>query len=74
MKLSVKIFNIIKKKYPNLLISKDTRVFEDLNLDSLEFAKLLILLEKKTNSKINLSKIKNFQNLKLSVFIKAFMY
>jgi acyl carrier protein len=73
MKLSVKIFNIIKKKYPNLLISKDTRVFEDLNLDSLEFAKLLILLEKKTNSKINLSKIKNFQNLKLNVFIKAFM-
>ena len=47
MKLSVKIFNIIKKKYPNLLISKDTRVFEDLNLDSLEFAKLLIYLEKK---------------------------
>lgn len=73
MKLSVKIFNIIKKKYPNLLISKNTRVFEDLNLDSLEFAKLLILLEKKTNSNINLSKIKNFQNLKLSVFIKAFL-
>jgi acyl carrier protein len=73
MKLSVKIFNIIKKKYPNLLISKDTRVFEDLNLDSLEFAKLLILLEKKTNSKIDLSKIKNFQNMKLSVFIKAFL-
>ena len=73
MKLSVKIFNIIKKKYPNLLISKDTRVFEDLNLDSLEFAKLLIFLEKKTKSNINLSKIKNFQNLKLSVFIKAFL-
>ena len=73
MKLSVKIFNIIKKRYPNLLISKNTRVFEDLNLDSLEFAKLLILLEKKTNSNINLSKIKNFQNLKLSVFIKAFL-
>lgn len=73
MKLSVKIFNIIKKKYPNLLISKDTRVFEDLNLDSLEFAKLLIYLEKKTKSNINLSKIKNFQNLKLSVFIKAFL-
>ena len=73
MKLSVKIFNIIKKKYPNLLISKDTRVFEDLNLDSLEFAKLLIYLEKKTKSNINLSKIKNFQNMKLSVFIKAFL-
>ena len=73
MKLSVKIFNIIKKKYPNFLISKDTRVFEDLNLDSLEFAKLLIFLEKKTKSNINLSKIKNFQNLKLSVFIKAFL-
>lgn len=73
MKLSVKIFNIIKKKYPNLLISKDTRVFEDLNLDSLEFAKLLIFLEKKTKTNINLSKIKNFQNLKLSVFIKAFL-
>lgn len=73
MKLSDKIFNIIKKKYPNLLISKDTRVFEDLNLDSLEFAKLLIFLEKKTKSNINLSKIKNFQNLKLSVFIKAFL-
>ena len=73
MKLSVKILNIIKKKYPNLLISKDTRVFEDLNLDSLEFAKLLIFLEKKTKTNINLSKIKNFQNLKLSVFIKAFL-
>jgi acyl carrier protein len=73
MKLSDKILDIVKKKYPNIAISKDTKVFEDLNLDSLEFANLLILLEKKTGTKVNLLKIKNFQNLKLSHFIKAFL-
>lgn len=73
MKLNYTILNIIKKKFINIDVNLNTRVFEDLNLDSLEFVKLIAFIEKKTKTKINLGKINNFQNLNLNKFIKLFL-
>jgi acyl carrier protein len=73
MKLSYTILNIIKKKLPHSNLAADSRLFADLNLDSLEFVKLITHIEKKTKTKINLAKINNFENMKIDKFIKLFV-
>ena len=73
MKLSYIILNIIQKKYSQTHITSSSKLFEDLNIDSLEFVKLVAYIEKKTKKKINLSKINDFQNIKIAQFVKLFL-
>jgi acyl carrier protein len=40
-----KIIEIILKKFPNSKLSKDTKLFLDLNLDSLDYAEIVIEAE-----------------------------
>ena len=67
------IFNYIKKSFINKKINSKSKIFlQDLNLDSLEFVKLVISIEKKFKKKLILKLNKDISNLNVDEFIKLF--
>lgn len=67
------IFNYIKKSYIKKKLNERSRIFlQDLNLDSLEFVKLVTSIEKKFEKKLKLQLAKDISNLNITEFIKLF--
>ena len=67
------IFNYIKKSFINKKINSKSKIFlQDLNLDSLEFVKLVISIEKKFKKKLILKLNKDISNSNVDEFIKLF--
>ena len=67
------IVNYIKKSYIKKKLNERSRIFlQDLNLDSLEFVKLVTSIEKKFEKKLKLQLAKDISNLNITEFIKLF--
>jgi len=67
------IFKFIEQSFTNKKLNEKSKIFlEDLNLDSLEFVKLVTAIEKKFKKKLKLQLVNDISNLDLKKFIGLF--
>lgn len=67
------ILKFIEQSFTNKKLNKKSKIFlEDLNLDSLEFVKLVTAIEKKFKKKLKLQLLNDISNLDLKKFIGLF--
>ena len=67
------ILKFIEQSFTNKKLNEKSKIFlEDLNLDSLEFVKLVIAIEKKFKKKLKLQLVNDISNLDLKKFIGLF--
>lgn len=67
------ILKFIEQSFTNKKLNKKSKIFlEDLNLDFLEFVKLVTAIEKKFKKKLKLQLVNDISNLDLKKFIGLF--
>jgi acyl carrier protein len=71
MPFEIKLLTYLKKKYGNK-ISLKNNVFLDLNVDSFEFIKLVLEIEKIFNKKYKPGNFVDFSNLNIKQLSKLF--
>lgn len=67
------ILKFIVQSFENKKLNEKSKIFlQDLNLDSLEFVKLVTAIEKKFKKKLKLQLVNDISNLDLKKFIGLF--